>query len=377
MRYICSNCVMDTSDLEIIFDEDGVCNHCIDFKENISKYWFPNEKGTRKWSKLVSQIKQNGRDKDYDCILGLSGGVDSSYLAIKLLEYDLRPLVIHVDTGWNSELSVSNIERIVKHCKYDLITHVVNWNEMRDLQLSYLKSGIANLDIPQDHIIFATIYHFAVKHDIKYVISGGNIATESIFPAHWLSSAMDSKNLKSIQKKFGTIPLKNYKTINFFSYYFWYPFYKQMRTIRPLNYMKYIKNNATTELEKLINFKPYNTKHGENFFTHFFQNFYLPTKFGYDKRRPHFSSLILSGQLSRKKALLLLEEPLFKKNDLENDFEYFCKKMKISRKDFDQLLVTPIVDYRAFSNWNKYYYITKKIQKMIELILNKPFRFYS
>lgn len=212
---ICTKCIMDTTDPEISFDENGVCNHCREFDEVTSKRWFPNDEGAKKLEVIYEKMKKENAHKDYDCILGLSGGVDSSYLALKLYEAGIRPLVVHVDGGWNSELAVQNIENIVNYCGWHLHTIVIDWEEMKDLQLAYLKSGIANQDVPQDHAFFASLYHFATKYGVNYVISGGNLATESIFPKTWEGDAMDAKNLLYIQKKFGTKKLKNIKQLVF------------------------------------------------------------------------------------------------------------------------------------------------------------------
>ena len=228
---MCSNCVMDTSDLEIIFNSEGVCNHCIEFEQVTRLNWFPNKKGEKKLDDYIAQIKKSGQNQEYDCILGLSGGIDSAYLALKAKDWGLKPLVIHVDAGWNSELAVSNIEKIITHCNYDLHTEVIDWVAMKNLHLAYLKSGVSNQDVPQDHIFFSTLYHYAIKNNIKYILSGGNIATESIFPTSWHGSAMDSINLKAIYKRFGpTKKLKNFKTINFFKYYIYFPFVYKPRT---------------------------------------------------------------------------------------------------------------------------------------------------
>jgi N-acetyl sugar amidotransferase len=369
---------MDTTDPEIIFDESGVCNHCRHFDEVTSKNWFPNEEGAQKLNLIITRIKQDANDKHaYDCILGLSGGVDSSYLALKAYEWGVRPLVVHVDAGWNSELAVANIEKIVKHCNFDLHTHVVDWQEMRDLQLAYLRSGVANQDVPQDHVFFASMYHFATKHRVKYILSGGNSATEGIFPAAWHGSAMDSKNLKGIHRRYGENRLKTYNTISFFKYYLWYPFVKKMRTIRPLNYIPYNKAIAIKELETTIGWRSYGRKHCESFFTKFFQNYYLPTKFGYDKRRPHLSSLIVSGQLTRDEAMVELEKPLYDRHELEADIEYFCKKLQISRHEFNELMEAPVHHYSDFPNWDWKHRIIKKAQSFVERTSGNKKNIYS
>lgn len=374
---VCSNCVMDSSDPDITFNERGICNHCTEFELVTRKQWFPNDEGRSRLEAIVEQIKSAGRGQEYDCILGLSGGVDSSYLAIKIQEWGLRPLVVHVDAGWNSELAVANIEKIVKHCQFDLHTHVVDWEEMRDLHLAYLRAGIANQDVPQDHIFFASMYHFATRNRIRYILSGGNLATEAIFPKSWHGSAMDAINLKAIHQKYGQRPLKNFKTISFFEYYLWYPFVKKMRTVRPLNYMPYDKAKAVEELEKTIGWRSYGRKHGESQFTKLFQNYYLPKKFGFDKRRPHLSSLIVSGQMTREQALKKLDEPLYDPYELEIDIDYFCKKLKITREQFNQLMDEPIHHYSDFDNWDKYYHWLKTGQNLIAKITGKRVKVYS
>ncbi|MFQ6558120.1 N-acetyl sugar amidotransferase [Pseudomonas sp. Lb2C1-1] len=377
MYKICSRCVMDETDANIKFDEHGVCNHCHKFDDVQSLQLFSGVEGETRLKGIIDKIKREGAGKEYDCIIGLSGGVDSSYLAVKVKDFGLRPLVVHVDAGWNSELAVSNIEKIIKYCGYDLHTHVINWEEMRDLQLSYMKAAVANQDVPQDHAFFASMYHFAVKNGIKYILSGGNLATEAVFPDSWHGSAMDAINLKDIHKRYGSKPLRDYKTISFFEYYFWYPFIKGMRTVRPLNFMEYNKKEAEKYLQETIGYRSYARKHGESVFTKLFQNYYLPTKFGYDKRKLHYSSMVLSSQLSREEALLKLEEPLYDAHELEIDIEYFCKKMRITRSQFDELMAAPIQDFTSFKNWGGLQRGTKKTQKFIQKVTGKKIAVYS
>ncbi len=373
----CSRCVMDTSDPAILFDEDGVCNHCHTFEQVTRAHWFPNDDGARKWEAMAAQMRQDGRGKDYDCILGLSGGIDSSYLALKVKDWNLRPLVVHVDAGWNSELAVANIEAVVKHCDFDLHTHVVDWEEMRDLHLAYLKAGVANQDVPQDHVFFASLYHFATRNGIRHILSGGNIATEGIFPSAWHGSAMDAVNLRAIHKKYGERPLRTYSTIGFFDYFVWYPFVRKMRTARPLNFMPYDKQQAIAEMEQKMGWRAYGRKHGESLFTKLFQNHYLPTKFGYDKRKPHLSSLIVSGQMTRADALAKLQEPLYDPRELEIDITYFCKKLRISRQQFDGFLAAPAHHYSDFPTWEARYRLLKKAQGLVERVLGRQVKVYS
>jgi N-acetyl sugar amidotransferase len=368
---------MDTSDPSITFDPQGVCNHCRHFDEVTRREWFPNEEGARKWAAMADQIRLAGKGQEYDCILGLSGGIDSSYLALKVKDWGLRPLVVHVDAGWNSELAVANIEAVVKHCNFDLHTHVVDWEEMRDLHLAYLRAGISNQDVPQDHVFFSALYHFATSNRIRYILSGGNLATEGIFPGAWHGAAMDAINLKAIHRTFGERPLKTYSTISFFEYYFWYPLVKKMRTVRPLNFMPYDKDLAIEEMEKTMGWRSYGRKHGESLFTKLFQNHYLPKKFGYDKRLPHLSSLIVSGQMTRDAALVKLQEPLYAPDELEIDISYFCKKLRISRAQFDEFLKPPGRDYSEFPNWDSRHRLVKVLKKKLERLLGKKINVYS
>lgn len=373
----CTRCVMDTTDPDISFDGAGVCNHCHEFDHLSETQWFPGGDGKAKLDAILESVRVRGAGKEYDSILGLSGGADSSYLAMKMKDWGLRPLVVHVDAGWNSELAVANIERVIKYCDYDLHTHVVDWEEMRDLHLAYLKAGIPNQDVPQDHVFFATLYKFATSNGISTIFSGGNIATEGIFPRTWHGSAMDAVNLKAIHKRFGSRPLRTYSTIGFFDYYFWFPFAKKMRTVRPLNYMPYVKADAIREMEKKIGYKSYDRKHGESLFTKLFQNYYLPTKFGYDKRLPHLSSLVVSGQMTRQEAVEKLAEPLYDTFELETDITFFCKKLRISRAEFDALVAAPNRHHTDFSTWNSRYRLAKKLQALVERLLGRRVAIYS
>ena len=372
---ICTYCVMDTSDPEISFDNAGQCNHCRDFQKLLGTVWFPNEEGVTRLEELIQRVKSEGKGKEYDCVLGLSGGIDSSYLALKAFEWGLRPLVVHVDGGWNSELAVQNIERIVKHCGYELHTHVVNWEDMRELQLSYLRAAVANQDVPQDHSFFAGLYKFATENKVRFVLNGGNAATEGIFPSAWHGPAMDAKNLKAIHKKFGTQPINDYPMISFRQYYFWFPIVKRMTPLRPLNLMPYSKDKAVLELEQ-IGWRSYPRKHGESLFTKFFQNHYLPVKFGYDKRRPHLSSLIASDSISRREALEILDQPLYDEIELVRDRQYLCRKLRIDENNFDDFLTREIHHYSDFDNWDKQYKRMKSIQSFVSRLMKREISAY-
>ncbi len=373
----CNRCIMDTTDPAIHFDDQGVCNHCNNFEKVVSKGYFPNAEGKKKLDQILADIKAEGKGKEYDCIIGLSGGVDSCYLAVKVKEWGLRPLVVHVDTGWNSEQAVDNINRIINYCGYELFTHVIDWDEMRDLQVAFLKSGVSNQDVPQYHAIFATVYHFAIKNGIRTILTGGNIATEGIFPEAWQGNAMDAINLKAIHKKFGKKPLKTYNTISLFQYYIYYPFIKKMRTVRPLNFLPYNKAEAIQEMQKKFGWKTYGRKHGESNFTKLFQNYYQPEKFGYDKRLPHFSSLIVTGQMRREEALEKLKEPLYDKDELQNDIEYFCRKLQLTREEFDRFITDPAHHYTDFANSDGKIESMRKVQRIAERLMGKKLTVYS
>lgn len=341
---------MDTSDPEIHFDTNGVCSHCRTFDTVIKPAWHKNEAKLRQ---IMAKIKEEGKNKPYDSILGLSGGVDSSYVAMLAKEYGLRPLVIHVDAGWNSEIAVRNIENIVKKLGFDLFTEVINWDEMKDLQLSYFKSGVANLDVPQDHAFFAALYGYALKNNIQYVLSGSNYATESVLPTSWGYDAMDSKQLKAIQKIFGKKKLKTYPTISFFKMYVYFPYIKRFKIIKPLNYIEYDKNKAIQEMTEKLGWQYYGGKHYESRFTRFFQGYLLPTRFGFDKKRAHLSSLILAGQLSREEALEKMKEPSLPSSLVAEDSEFLCKKLSISQDEFSKYLTMPLKTFRDYpSNYS-------------------------
>jgi len=365
---ICTNCVMDTSDPEITFDENGVCNHCRKFEKEIKPRWFPNEEGKKKLDKIIEQIKLDGQGKEYDCVIGLSGGVDSSYLAyyLRTTYPELRILAIHIDGGWNSELAVHNIENIVKILDIDLHTGVINWEEMKDLQLAYFKSQLANQDIPQDHAFFATLYKVAVEqYNIKYFLTGGNFATESILPSSWGYNAMDAKQLKAVHKQFGKIKLKDYKTMSFFKRKIYYPYIKKFKIIRALDFIDYNKDKAKKIIMEKINWRDYGGKHHESRFTKFFQAHWLPTKFGYDKRRAHLSSLIVAGQMTRDEALKELEKPLYDSKELKEDMEFLAKKMGLTLEEFKKIMNMPNKTFQDYPNEYNLEIYFSKLKKMI------------
>lgn len=340
---------MDTTDPDIFFDVNGVCNHCNDFQEKAPKFWKPGAEGRKEIDAIIDAIKAEQIDKEYDAVIGLSGGVDSSYLAyIAVKVFKMRLLAVHVDGGWNSELAVRNIENIVKTLGIDLYTEVIDWEEMRDLQVAFLKSAVANQDVPQDHTFFAALYRTAIQHKIRHVLSGGNYATESIMPFEWAYNAMDLTHLKSIHRRFGKQKLKSYPTVNFFDYYFRFPYINRMTVIRPLNYWPYNKEEAIRTLEKEVEFRYYGGKHFESRFTKWQQLQYRPMKFGYDERRAYLSSLILSGQLQRNDALAELAGYLYNDFQQKEDAEYVRKKLNLTETEFEKILALPAKTFRDY-----------------------------
>lgn len=356
---MCTRCIMDTSDPMITFDSSGVCNHCEGYDEWAENH-FKNEPLELRTQAMVSQIKAYGKGKEYDCIIGLSGGVDSSYLAYYATQkLGLRVMAVHVDGGWNSELAVNNIENIVKKLNIDLHTIVIDWEEIKDLQRAFFKSSLPNCDTPQDHAFFAALYKEAVKFNHKHVLTGGNMATESILPGYWGYDPMDYVHVKDVHKRFGEKKLKSYPFFTFWDKWIIYPLIHRFKVHRPLDYIDYNKNETKEFLKKELGWRDYGGKHYESKFTHFFQAHYLPEKFGFDKRRAHLSSLIVSGQLSRDEALAEIKQDLYSPVELENDQEYFLKKLGFSSQEWQKIMAQNPKTENDYKTETPYYKILK------------------
>ena len=345
---ICNRCVMDTIDPLIKFDDKGYCNHCNTAIKNIEKFWFRGEDGKARLSQLFNRIKSENLNNKYDCIIGLSGGIDSSYLAYLASQYRLRMLAVHVDAGFNSAIAESNIKNLSKKLNIDLVIEKVDVDAMMDLQRAYFLAGVPNEDIPQDHAFFTTLYSYAEKNHIKYVINGFNLATESILPTAWVHDAYDTRNIKDIHRNFGSKPLKNYKLMSFFKWYIEYRLFNKLVILKPLNYINYNKEDAIKILEKEVEWQYYGGKHYESRFTKLYQAYILPVKFGYDKRKAHLSSLIVAGQITREQALKELDKPLYDPQELEEDIQYFINKIGITRKKFDEVMSQPPRSHEDF-----------------------------
>jgi N-acetyl sugar amidotransferase len=333
----CSFTVMDNiADPDITFDEKGICNYYHDYKI-AEKNVFTDSEGQSKLNQLADTIKAKGKGKKYDCLIGLSGGVDSTYVAYLVKQLGLRPLAVHLDNGWNSELAVKNIENIIKKMNIDLYTLVVNWQEFKDIQLSYLKASVVDIEVVSDHAIFSTMYKLAKEHSIGYIISGTNIVTEHIMPTSWLYKKMDFANLKDIHDQFGKVKLKTYPSFDFKKHVY-YSAVLRLTPISILNYVPYNKQEIKKFIAEKLDWRDYGGKHYESIFTKFYQAYILPEKFKIDKRKAHLSTLVCSGQMTKETALKELEFPLYKADDLKQDMEYVLKKFGLSATDFENIM---------------------------------------
>jgi N-acetyl sugar amidotransferase len=328
---------MDTSDPLIKFDEKGRCNHCTEASTRIKEQLLPADERKIMLEQLVDTIKKEGKGKDYDCIIGVSGGVDSSTVACYVKELGLRPLAVHFDNGWNSELAVDNIKKVLQALDIDLYTHVVDWEEFRDLQLSFLRASVANCEVPTDHGINALLFHMARKEKTRFVLGGGNVVTESIMPISWGYYNQDLRNLRAIHRRFGAAPLRTMPKISI-TQYICYVLVKRMKQIPFLNYVDYNKENAKRMLVQKYGWRDYGGKHYESVWTRFFQAYYLPEKFGFDKRKAHLSSMICSGQIDREQALEEIQKPLYDNDLLRQDKEFVMKKFGLSTEEFENIM---------------------------------------
>jgi N-acetyl sugar amidotransferase len=368
---ICSNCVMDTTDSKIVFDAKGVCDHCNSFYRDILPNWHTDERGRRELMAEVEKIKASDKGRDFDCIIGMSGGIDSSYLTyIAKEELGLRPLVFHVDAGWNSQEAVNNIERLVDKLGLDLYTEVIDWDEMRDLQLAYFKAGVPHIDTPQDHAFFATMYKFAEKHDIKYILTGANLSTECIRnPIEWMYYQSDSIQLKDIHHRFGTRPLTTFPTTSILRHKIYLPYVKGIQVIRPLNHVPYVKSKAIELLIGKFGWQPYPQKHFESRFTRFYEGYWLPVKFGYDTRKVQFSSLIVTGQMSRDQALEQLKAPALDADTIKHEFTYVATKLGITNAELQGYMDAPNKTYKDYKSQENFYAAGAKVMRMLGLEL--------
>lgn len=349
---ICTRCVMDTSDPIITFDSKGQCNHCTEFLEKRAKHNYQGVKSDEDLKKTIQQIKETGKGLEYDCILGLSGGVDSSYAAYICKQHGLRILGVHMDNGWNSEEAVSNIKNIAKKLAIDYESYVLDWEEFKDLQLAFLKASVPEADTPTDIAILAALHKVAEKYKVKYIISGGNFATEGILPKYWHYNAKDLRYFNYIQRKFGKVRLRKFPTFGFQKEMF-YKLIRKIKIIYLLNYVPYNKLNAMDLMKKELDWKYYGGKHYESKYTGFIQAYYLFEKFGIDYRRATLSSQICTGEISREDALKILEKKPYELEKINEEKKYIAKKLSISLDEFETILQAPPHYYTDYPNDEK------------------------
>lgn len=368
----CNRCLLDTKDdPAIFFDNDGICNYCNGYDKKANEVLLPAREAAAKLDEILTRIKRSGTGKKYDSIMGVSGGVDSTYLAWKAREWGLRPLLVHLDNGWNSELSVVNIENIIARTGFDLFTHVVEWDEFKDIQLSFFKANVVDIELVSDHAIFTTLYDLALKHGIKYILSGRNLVTEEILPKNWIHNKGDSVNIRSIHGKFGSIPFKTYPLLT--------PAKKvkvmraRLQSVNLLDLIDYNKKLVKDIIIRELGWRDYGGKHYESVFTRFYQGYILPRKFGIDKRKAHLSNLICSGQLSKKEALEELQAPIYDPNVLKADYDFVLKKLGFTHDEFERYIREPRKehsDYGIEKPLLDTFPILKLLYKLKQRILN-------
>lgn len=349
----CTVTVMDNiADPHIRFDDKGICNYYHEYQNAAREGVFEGKEGEEKLSKLVDKIKKDGSGKAYDCLIGLSGGVDSTYVAYLVKQLGLRPLAVHLDNGWNSELAVKNVENIITRLGFDLYTLVVNWEEFKDIQLSYLRASVVDIEVVSDHAIFSTMYKLAKEKNIGTIISGTNIVTEYIMPPDWLYQKMDFANIKDIHRQFGKVKLKTYPSFDFKKYVY-YSAVLRLTPVSILNYVPYNKKEVKEVIKRELGWRDYGGKHYESIFTKFYQAYILPEKFRIDKRKAHLSTLICSGQITREEALAELEQSTYDAVELKGDKEYVLKKLGLSEEAFGKIMSLPVKSHRDYKSDRK------------------------
>lgn len=353
MYQICTKTIMDTTDPNIVFNEKGESDYYINFKENIEPNWHTDERGYDELMRIADRIKKTSKSKDFDCIIGLSGGLDSSYAAYVAKEImGIRPLIFHVDAGWNTDRAVGNIEKLINGLNLDLYTEVINWEEMKDLQVAFLKSQIADQDLPQDYAFFSGLYKFAKKHKINYVLTGGNFSTECCRePEEWGGfPGIDTRLVKDIHGRFGKRKLKTFPLVDILSYKIYYKYVFGMEVFKPLNLIPFTKKGAESLLAEKFGWESFQHKHHESRFTRFYEDYWLPRKFGFEKRRAHFSSLILTGQMTREEALERISRPELSEEFLQKEFEYVANKLDLTKQELQGIFEGENKTFRNYKN---------------------------
>lgn len=368
---ICTNCVMDTTDSAITFDVNGVCDHCNTFYTKVKPNWDTGAKGQAELGRMVETIRAAGKGKDFDCIIGMSGGIDSSYLVhAAKVDLGLRPLVFHVDAGWNSQIAVNNIERLVDGLGLDLFTEVIDWEDMKDLQRAFFRSGVSHIDTPQDHAFFATMYKFATQHGVKHILTGANLSTECIRnPIEWMYYQSDSRQIRDIHRQFGTRPLRNFPLTSILWHKIWLPYIRGIKVLRPLNNMPYIKTEARQLLMDRYGWQPYPQKHFESRFTRFYESYWLYERFGYDVRKVQFASLIVTGQMTRDEALEELQKLPYDPETIGQEIEFVANKLDMTIDELQACMALPKKTYRDYRNQEEVYRLGARTMRMLGIEL--------
>ena len=348
----CIRCVMDTTDREIAIGEDGFCNHCTEFFDRRARYTYHGQESEEALDRLVNEIKSAGKGNEHDCIIGVSGGSDSSYLAYVAKQKGLRPLAVHMDNGWNSEEAVLNIRNITKKLEIDYESYVLDWREFKDIQLAFLKASVPEAETPTDVAIVAALHHFAAKYNIRYILSGGNLATEGILPKSWHYNAKDLKYLNHIQKTFGGRSLKNFPTFSYKKETY-YKLVKGIKMVYPLNHVLFVKERANELLKDKFDWKYYGGKHYESRYTMFIQSYYLYEKFQIDYRRASLATQICAGEISREDAIEQLKSKPYDPAKIEEEKQYIAKKLGISADEFESIIHLPAKWYWDYPNDDK------------------------
>ncbi len=343
----CNKCLLTKKDdANITFDFNGICSHCLSYEKQKNEYVREGNVGKQLFESTILKIKDYGKDKKYDCLIGLSGGVDSSYVALLAHKSGLNALCVHFDNGWNSELAVMNIHNIVNKLGFDLVTYVIDWEEFKDLQLAYLRASVVDIEVLTDHAIYGAIFKIAKDYNIKYVLGGHNVVTEGILPYHWTYNKKDYINIKDIHKKFGESSIKTYPFLDSKMKRFIKK--SHVEFINYLNWVPFIKDEIKTILKVELDWRDYGGKHNESIWTRFYQGYILPNKFGIDKRKAHLSSLICSGQISRNDAIKELQNPPYEKVIFRSDYQFVLKKLGLNEQEFEQIMALPVRSHYEF-----------------------------
>ena len=357
---VCTKCILDTNDdPQIEFDSNGVCNYCRHYERALYKNKLSPEEKARQLEQVVSRIKAEGKGKEYDCVMGISGGVDSTYMAYMAKQLGLRPLVVHYDNGWNSELAVKNIEGIVQKLGFDLFTYVNDWEEFKDLQLSFFKASVIDIELLTDQAIIAVLMKQARDKKVRHILFGNNNATESVLPKSWYHWKIDVLNIEAIHQKFGSVRLRTYPRIGFFERAYYNKFIKT-ESVFLLDLLDYVKEDAKKLIAEKLGWRDYGGKHYESIFTRFYQAYYLPKKFGIDKRKAHLTSLICSGQLTREEALEQMRLPVYDPQKLQEDKEYVIKKLGLTAHEFEALMQLPPKQHTDYPSYLTSHYRTQE-----------------